>query len=61
MIPVRLPVWLWIGGWFLFQALAGGGMLGEDNVAYLAHIGGFVAGLVLLPFFKRRQARLFGR
>jgi membrane associated rhomboid family serine protease len=28
-------------------------------VAFGAHIGGFIAGMVLLPFFKRRDVRLF--
>ena len=58
-VPLRMPVWAWVGGWFLYQAIAGGGLLGEDNVAYGAHIGGFVAGLLLIPFLKRREALLF--
>jgi membrane associated rhomboid family serine protease len=57
-IPLRLPVWVWIGGWFIFQALASGGMFGSDNVAYWAHIGGFLAGVVLIPLMKRDEARL---
>jgi membrane associated rhomboid family serine protease len=61
IIPLRLPVWLWIGGWFGMQALAGGGMMGDDNVAYWAHIGGFISGICLIPFMKRRDARLFDR
>lgn len=58
-LPVRMPVWAWIGGWFLYQAIASGGGFGPDNVAYAAHIGGFVAGVCLIPFFKRSEARLF--
>jgi membrane associated rhomboid family serine protease len=52
-----------IGIWFLFQLISGLGMLGGGSqtggVAYAAHIGGFVAGLVLIKFFDRggnRQA-----
>lgn len=60
-LPVSLPVWAWIGGWFVYQAVAGGGFLGEDNVAYSAHIGGFFAGACLTPLLKRREARLFAR
>ena len=48
-----------LGFWFVLQlinsALApvdGGG------VAWGAHIGGFVAGLALIPFFKHRRVRL---
>ena len=46
-----------IGIWFLFQLISGMGMLGggsqEGGVAYAAHIGGFIAGLVLVKFFDR--------
>lgn len=57
-IPLRLPVWLWIGGWFIFQALASGGLFGADEVAYWAHIGGFLAGIALIPIMKREDAPL---
>jgi membrane associated rhomboid family serine protease len=44
-----------IGLWFLFQLISGIGMLGEGSqgggVAYAAHIGGFIAGLVLIKVF----------
>ena len=50
---------VWIGGQFVAvpQALSetGGG------VAYLAHIGGFLAGMALIPFFKYRHIALFDR
>ncbi|MAG96595.1 MAG: rhomboid family intramembrane serine protease [Alphaproteobacteria bacterium] len=56
---VRLPA-LWVlGGWFVLQGInaaladsSGGG------VAWWAHIGGFVAGLALIWFFKRRSIKL---
>jgi membrane associated rhomboid family serine protease len=28
-------------------------------VAFWAHIGGFVAGMLLIPVFKKRRVRLF--
>jgi membrane associated rhomboid family serine protease len=31
------------------------------GVAFGAHIGGFVAGMVLIPLFKRRDVRLLSR
>jgi len=44
-----------IGLWFLFQLISGIGMLGQGSqgggVAYAAHIGGFIAGLVLIKLF----------
>jgi len=57
---VRLPAVLVLGLWFLIQlasslaAPAGGG-----GVAFRAHLGGFVAGMALLPLFKRRGVRLW--
>ncbi len=41
--------------WFVFQIISGLGMLGSGSqaggVAYAAHIGGFIAGLVLIKIF----------
>ena len=34
---------------------------GLGHVAWMAHIGGIAAGLVLTPFFKRRDQPLFHR
>lgn len=59
---INLPAWLvlgvWIGGQFVAvpSALAGA----DGGVAYFAHIGGFIAGMVLVPFFKRSDVPLFG-
>ena len=51
----QVPAYVAIGLWFLFQLISGLGMLGEGSqtggVAYAAHIGGFIAGLVLIKFF----------
>jgi membrane associated rhomboid family serine protease len=50
-----VPAWVAIGIWFAFQLVSGLGMLGDGSaqggVAYAAHIGGFIAGLVLIKFF----------
>jgi membrane associated rhomboid family serine protease len=44
-----------IGIWFVFQLISGIGMLGGGSqaggVAYAAHIGGFIAGLILIKLF----------
>jgi membrane associated rhomboid family serine protease len=47
---MRLPALLVLGFWFVLQLFQGGLMAqGEEGgVAYLAHIGGFVAGIVLI-------------
>lgn len=50
-----VPAYVAIGIWFAFQLISGLGMLGggsqQGGVAYAAHIGGFVAGLVLVKVF----------
>lgn len=50
-----VPAYVAIGIWFAFQLISGLGMLGQGSqqggVAYAAHIGGFIAGLVLIKFF----------
>ena len=48
-----------IGIWIVFQLISGLGMLGgaeAGGVAYAAHLGGFVAGLLLIRFFLPRTA-----
>jgi membrane associated rhomboid family serine protease len=48
-IPLRLPAWLVLGGWFLLQWLysSGTGVASGAGVAYLAHVFGFVAGVLV--------------
>ena len=48
-IPVRIPAWLVLGSWFVLQWVysAGYAASGSGSVAYLAHIFGFLAGLVI--------------
>jgi membrane associated rhomboid family serine protease len=54
-ILMSVPAWAAVGMWFAFQLVSGLGMLGggsqKGGVAYAAHIGGFIAGLVLVKFF----------
>jgi len=51
---VRLPAWVMIGLWFLYQLVLGF-LPYNTGVAYWAHIGGFILGWLLSRFFKRRQ------
>ena len=56
---VKLPALLVLGGWFLLQAYSGAAELstpvGEGGgVAYFAHIGGFIFGLLLIKLFANR-------
>ncbi len=58
--PVRLPAGIVLMVWFVFQLISSATVdPGEPGVAFLAHVGGFVAGVLLIPFFKFRRVRLF--
>jgi len=50
-----VPAFVALGLWIVFQVISGLGMLGGQEtgggVAYAAHIGGFIAGLVLIKLF----------
>jgi membrane associated rhomboid family serine protease len=54
---IEIPAYLFLGLWFLMQIASGvlslhiGGDAG--GVAWWAHIGGFVAGALILPFLRR--------
>ena len=50
-----VPAYVAIGIWFAFQLIEGLGMLGGDQggIAYGAHIGGFIAGVVLIKLFDK--------
>jgi membrane associated rhomboid family serine protease len=52
-LPAQLPAWLVLGSWFLLQWFyAAGASVGSGaGVAYLAHVIGFIAGLVLVILF----------
>ncbi len=57
---LRIPAFVVLGLWFLMQFLLGAATpTREGGVAYGAHIGGFLAGLVLVVLFKRRSQPLF--
>jgi membrane associated rhomboid family serine protease len=57
----RLPAVLVLGFWFVLQLInsAATASAGQGGVAWGAHIGGFVAGMALIPFFKSKDVRLF--
>ena len=72
-ILVLLPIWIFwrvfevpavlmLIFWFGIQLLSGLAVRGANvsgGVAFWAHVGGFVAGVVLILFFKKRRVRLF--
>ncbi len=52
---IRIPALIILGLWFALQLLNIGG--GEENVAWLAHIGGFIVGLILVKVFQPQPSR----
>ena len=59
---IRVPALIAIGGWIALQFISVGGELvrahppGMGGIAYVAHIGGFIAGIILSFFFRSRRA-----
>ena len=54
-----LPAWVFLGYWFLIQflmtsATAGTAHHQTGGVAFAAHVGGFVAGLLMIKLFPKR-------
>ncbi len=58
-IPVWLPAWVVLGSWFVLQWLyfQGAATAEGAGVAYLAHVVGFAAGVVLIILFGGLRAR----
>ncbi|MGQ9368560.1 rhomboid family intramembrane serine protease [Azospirillum sp. ST 5-10] len=57
---VNVPAVIVLGVWFLGQILSGMATpTGGGGVAFWAHVGGFIAGVVLIPFFRRRDVGLW--
>ncbi|MBA2293477.1 MAG: rhomboid family intramembrane serine protease [Gemmatimonadales bacterium] len=48
---VTVPAWLMLGYWFVLQTV-GLGVDSVGGVAFWAHVGGFVAGAVLIKLFR---------
>lgn len=56
---VKVPALVVLGIWFLIQLFSSfSAGYGGGGVAFGAHIGGFIAGMVLIPLFKKRDIPL---
>lgn len=56
---IEVPALLFIGFWFVSQLFSGLASIGTQagGVAWWAHVGGFVVGLMLAPIFARLSSR----
>lgn len=56
---LHIPAFVFLGIWFLMQFLSGAVAIGADSsisgVAWWAHVGGFIAGVVTIFFVGRRR------
>lgn len=61
MRTMYVPAGFVLGFWFVLQLFSGGMSLGQGGggVAWFAHVGGFVAGMALIGFFKHPNVRFF--
>ena len=60
-MPLRISA-LWVlAFWFLFQIYGIVTAKEGEEIAYWAHVGGFVSGVVLVFVFRRRGVKLFDR
>jgi membrane associated rhomboid family serine protease len=57
-IPVYLPAYLLLIAWIIFQFYSATSLTEENTVAWWAHIGGFITGMVLIIPMKYRQVKL---
>jgi membrane associated rhomboid family serine protease len=60
---IEIPAFFYLGIWFLMQAANGLGSISAmatrgdtGGTAWWAHAGGFAAGFMLIPFFRRRRS-----
>jgi membrane associated rhomboid family serine protease len=59
-IVLRVPAIIVLGLWFVTQiANAPFSPMPEGGLAFTAHVGGFLAGMALVPFFRQASVGLF--
>ena len=55
---LKIPAFIVIGVWIGLQIMNVFDQ-GSSGVAYSAHIGGFICGVILTPIFKRKDTKIF--
>lgn len=57
---INVPAFIVLGFWIVGQLISSAAVdAGQPGVAFIAHIGGFVAGAVLVFFFKKKSVPVF--
>jgi membrane associated rhomboid family serine protease len=59
---MNVPAYVALGIWIIFQLIESTGLLGGEEsggVAYAAHIGGFIAGIILVKLFARQPEQSY--
>jgi membrane associated rhomboid family serine protease len=60
VFSIEVPAWLLLIYWFVLQFFSGVGSIADAQMqrggtAFFAHVGGFVAGMILIVLFKTRD------
>ena len=58
---MRLPSFVVLGFWFVIQFINASISSGDSNIAWLAHIGGFIAGLLYVILFFKEKSSIRGK
>jgi membrane associated rhomboid family serine protease len=53
-VPIPLPAIVVLGGWFLLQVYHVAAALPDEDIAWWAHIGGFIFGLIITLILRKR-------
>jgi membrane associated rhomboid family serine protease len=58
VFPVKIPAWIWLGIWFLYQLVEANYGLSSSSangggVAFFAHVGGFLFGVIVATWLAR--------
>lgn len=60
-LPLRMKAMWAIGAWIIFQGVSAGMADAGDDTAWFSHLGGLLAGALLVPLLKHRDVPLFDR
>jgi membrane associated rhomboid family serine protease len=59
---IEIPAVFFLGIWFIFQFLSAAGTGGQGGIAWWAHIGGFIFGIIFLRLFLLfKKSRIGGK